>query len=229
MRIILLILLMCSFCAYNINAQGVSELNNILSTYSHKIKTNNFFVQDKNFHSGCIYNANYMQATQNSNKLTLTFGFGWDEKYGYIHKCTLIIDLSTASFYTGFWSKRSGKWQQNGDKMILTIEAPNGMDLKYTGEQNYNRGTKQDLISKIQITFGSEPIVNRILNVLYSIQSDYKGPEVWLLPEPEPQKTVETEKTAVNSSSKKVSKNTSNSSSKKATILPTKKYGKYGQ
>ena len=39
--------------------------------------------------------------------------------------------------------------------MILTIEDPNGMDLKYTGEQNYNRGTKQDLISKIQITFDS--------------------------------------------------------------------------
>lgn len=229
MKKILFILLMCLFCAYNINAQGVSELNGILSTYSHKIKTNNFFVQDKNFHSGCIYNTNYMRATQNSDKLTLSFGFGWDEKYGYIHKCTLTINLTTASFYTGFWSKMFGKWQHNGDKLILTIEDPNGMDLQYTGEQNYNKGSKQDLISKIQITFGSEPIVNRVLNEFYSIQSNYKGPELWLLHEPEPQKTIETAKPATNSSSKKTSKNTSSSNSKKVTATPTKKYGKYGQ
>ena len=55
MRIILLILLMCSFCAYNINAQGVSELNNILSTYSHKIKTNNFFVISSYTENGASY------------------------------------------------------------------------------------------------------------------------------------------------------------------------------
>ena len=72
-------------------------------------------------------------------------------------------------------------------------------------------------------------IVNRILNVLYSIQSDYKGPEVWLLPEPELQKTVEMEKPTVNNTSKRTSKNTSNFSSKKVTVTPTKKYGKYGQ
>jgi hypothetical protein len=51
------------------------------------------------------------------------------------------------------------------------------MDLTYTGEQNYNRGTKQNIILKIVISFGSEPLANRVLNELYSIQLPYKGKE----------------------------------------------------
>lgn len=213
------------------NAQGVSTLNNYFNTYAHNIKTNNFFSPKTNV--SCIYDTHYMLASQLGKMLTLDFGYGWDEKYGYIHKCELKIDLSSATFYTGFWTRGytgKGKWEHYGKKEAITIEDNNGMDLTYTGEQNYNRGTKQNIISKIVISFGSEPLANRVLNELYSIQSPYKGKEPWLLPQPEPeQQKVETPP----SSQKKVeSKSTGTKKAKSSNNTKgttEKKYGKYGQ
>ena len=192
-----------------------------------------------------------MRADKNDKILTLSFGYGWDEKYGYIYKCVLKIDLSSATFYSGYWSRGlfgNEKWQQYGKKEEITIEDKNGMNLTYTGEQNYNRGTKQDLISKIVISFGTEPIANRIINEIYSIQANYKAKEPWLLPEQELQevnnssasKRTSTKSTSTMkkpSGSKRTStKSTStmkkpSGSSKKAEnkSTTTKKVGKYVQ
>ena len=220
------------------NAQSVSTLNNYFSTYGHSIKTNNFF-SPQTFVS-CIYDTHYMTASLQGKILTLNFGFGWDEKYGYIHKCVLKIDLSSATFYSGYWYRRysgNGTWEHLGRKEEITIEDKNGIDLTYTGEQNYNRGTKQDLISKIVVSFGTEPIANRVINELYSIQESYKVKEPWQFPDPElePQKPVEVSKPSsyktITRRTITTKKNTGTSTSKssKTKTTTTKKVGKYVQ
>lgn len=211
------------------NAQSVSTLNNYFTTYGHNIKTNNFFSPKTN--SSCIYNTNYMKAEQQGKILTLSFGFGWDERLGYIHKCVLKIDLSSATFYSGFWDRGwsgNGKWKQSGRKEEITIDDKNGMDLTYTGEQNYNQGTKHDLISRIVISFGTEPIANRVINEIYAIQESYKAKEPWLLPEPEPapQKTVEV--SSPSSTRGTPPKRSTSKTTGTKTITP-KKIGKYVQ
>lgn len=204
-------------------SQSVTELNKYLTTYSHNIQTNNPYNQNS---SSCIYKANYMNAQIQGKTLELSFGFGWDEKYGYIQKCVLKIDLSTATFYTGYWSKNyySKKWEQNGSKEILTIKDENGMELFSTGQQSYNQGTKQDLIPEIKISFGTVPIANKIINEIYSIQEKYKAQEAWLLPEPEPK---EVEKTAPTSTNKTTNSGVKNVNETKGSI--PKKVGKYVQ
>lgn len=208
-------------------SQNISNLNSILTTYSHTIKTNNPFSCGS---TNCIYNANYMNAELRGNILILNFGFGWDKQYGYIQKCSLCVNLSTATFYTGWWQNWSGKWEQYGKKEELTIKDSNGMNLTSTGQQSYNQGTKQDLISEIKISFGSEPLANRVINEVYAIQSRYKDKEPWLLPKPEsePQK----ENSTPSSKKKVVSKSTGSKkakSSKSTKGTPVKKLGKYGQ
>lgn len=205
----------------SLSAQSVTTLNDYFSTYSHKIKTNNFFVTST---SSCIYDANYMYATQSGKILTLDFGFAWNKNDNdYIHKCVLKIDLSSASFYTGFWYKNFGKWEHYGKKQEITIEDKNGMDLIYIGQQSYNQGTKQDIISKIVISFGSEPIANRILNEIYAIQAIYKGKEPWLLPKPEPKSPKTIEKTTPSPQKKNPTKGNTKPKSKSS------KSGKYVQ
>lgn len=207
----------------SLNAQSVTTLNDYFSTYSHKIKTNNFFVTST---SSCIYDTNYMYATQSGKILTLNFGYGWDEKYGYINKCELRIDLSSATFYSGFWHRgylNNGKWEHCGKKEEITIKDNNGIDLIYSGQQSYNQGTKQDLIQEIKISFGTEPIANRILNEIYAIQANYKGKEPWLLPEPEPEPKPETKKTTASPIKKNPTKGNTKPKSKSS------KSGKYVQ
>ena len=203
-------------------SQSVTELNKYFSTYSHNIKTNNPYYQKS---SSCIYNSNYMNAQLQGKTLVLSFGFGWNEEYGYIQKCVLKIDLSTATFYTGYWNKNyySKKWEHNGSKEILTIKDENGMDLFSTGQQSYNQGTKQDLIQEIKISFGTEPIANRILNEFYAIQANYKGKEPWLLPEPEPESPKTIEKTTPSPQKKNPTKGNTKPKSKSS------KSGKYVQ
>lgn len=209
----------------SLNAQSVTTLNDYFSTYSHKIKTNNFFVTST---SSCIYDANYMYATQRGKILTLNFGFGWDEKYGYINKCELKIDLSSATFYSGFWRRgyfNNGKWEHCGKKEEITIKDNNGIDLIYTGQQSYNQGTKQDLIQEIKISFGTEPIANRILNEIYAIQANYKGKEPWLFPEPEPDPEPKPESQKTTASP--IKKNPTNGNTKPKS--KSSKSGKYVQ
>lgn len=183
--------------------------------------------------SSCIYNVGYIQASLEGKYLVLSFGFAydWDHKGGYIDKDIMKIDLSTASFYNGWWSKMyGGKWEQYGDKKTLTIEDKNGMDVTITDVTNLstNEGLRKTIVSKLRFDLGTEPIANRILNELYSIQEKYKAKEPWLLPEPKPQKV----KTTHSSQKKRVRKPTaspkskSSNNTKKTTV---KKYGKYGQ
>lgn len=212
------------------NAQSVSTLNNYFSTYGHNIKTNNFFSPQTNVN--CIYDTHYMTASKQGKLLILNFGFGWDEKYGYIHKCVLKIDLSSATFYSGFWTRGyfdNRKWEHRGRKEEITIEDKNGIDLTYTGEQNYNRGTKQDLISKIVISFGTEPIANRVINELYGIQESYKAKEPWLLPEPEPQKQEPSSSNKTTIRRTTTTKKNTNNTKKLNNQQKRSKSGKYGQ
>ena len=230
----ILLLLFISFLAHSSWAQSVSSLNNYLSTYSHSIKVNNPLDYEN---SSCIYNVGYIKASLEGKYLVLSFGFAydWDHKGGYIDKDIMEIDLSTASFYNGRWSKMwGGKWEQYGDKKTLTIEDKNGMDVTITDVTNLstNKGTRQTIVSKLRFDLGTEPIANRILNELYSIQEKYKAKEPWLLPEPEPEPEPQKAETTHSSQKKGVGKPTaspkskSSNNTKKTTV---KKYGKYGQ
>ena len=216
---------------YSSYSQSISNLNSIFSTYSHTIKTNSPFSECS---TSCIYNANYMNAEQRGNILILNFGYGWDKQYGYIHKCTLRINLSTATFCTGWWDNWGGRWKQYGKKEEITIKDSNGMDLTSVGQQHYNQGTKQDLISELKISFGSEPLANRVLNELYAIQSSYKTKEPWLLPEPQPinqgsssASEATTPRSTTPRSTTPRSTTPSNTPTKKNN--PTKKVGRYVQ
>ena len=185
--------------------------------------------------SSCIYNVGYIKASLEGKYLVLSFGFAydWDHKGGYIDKDIMKIDLSTASFYNGRWSKMwGGKWEQYGDKKTLTIEDKNGMDVTITDVTNLstNKGTRQTIVSKLRFDLGTEPIANRILNELYSIQEKYKAKEPWLLPEPEPE--PQKAKTTHSTQKKGVSKPTASPKSKSSNNTKKtteKKYGKYGQ
>ena len=122
----ILLLLFASILAHSSWAQSVNSLNNYLSTYSHCIKVNNPLDYEN---SSSIYNVGYIKASLEGKYLVLSFGFAydWDDKGGYIDKDIMKVDLSTASFYNGYWSKMlSGKWEQYGDKKTLTIEDKNG-------------------------------------------------------------------------------------------------------
>ena len=228
----ILLLLFVSFLAHSSWAQSVNSLNNYLSTYSHSIKVNNPLDYEK---SSSIYNVGYIKASLEGKYLVLSFGFAydWDDKGGYIDKDIMKVDLSTASFYNGYWSKMlSGKWEQYGDKKTLTIEDKNGMDVTITDVTNLstNKGTRQTIVSKLRFDLGTEPIANRILNEIYAIQEKYKAKEPWLIsePEPEPQK-VETSSSPQKKAVSKPNGSHKPKSTNNTTGTPVKKYGKYGQ
>ena len=101
--------------------------------------------------------------------------------------------------------------------------------MTYTGEQNYNRGTKHDLISKIVISFGTEPIANRVINELYGIQESYKAKEPWLLPEPEPQKEEPSSSNKTTIRRTTTTKKNTNNTKKLNNQQKRSKSGKYGQ
>ncbi len=180
----ILVIILLSFCTL-VNAQGIGSLNSLLNTYSSNIKVCNPYNPQR---GSCIYNTNYMRAELQGKYLVLTFGFGYDAERGYIDEDVLKIDLSTATFKNGYWSKGwDGKWQQNGAKEILSITDDNGMDVYITGRQNYNQGTKQTLLSEFYITFGTGPIANRVVKEIYSLQEKYKAKEPWLVDDSTPQ------------------------------------------
>ena len=227
----LLLLLVTGLLAQFSSAQDVSTLNNYFSTYSQNIKVDNP-EYDK---SSCIYEVGYIRASLEGKFLVLSFGFAynWYHEGGYINKDILKIDLSTASFYTGYWTKMWGKWEHYGEKKVLTIEDENGMDITMTDVTNLssNRGTRKSLVSKMRFDLGTEPIANRILNEIYTIQEKYKAKEPWLIPEPEPKPEPQKSETSPSSQKKVVTKSTSSKKSNttnntKSTSV--KKYGKYG-
>lgn len=226
-----ILLLLMFMSTQSLLAQTISTLNEYFSTYSHNIKVNNPFNYE---YSSCIYQVGYIKASLEGKFLVLSFGFAydWDREGGYIDKDIIKIDLSSATFYNGNWRKTYGKWQQYGDKKILTIEDQNGMDVTVTDVTNskQNQGTRQTIISKLRFDLGTEPIANRILSELYTIQERYKEKEPWLLQEPE----FTPNKVEASSSSQKKVVSTPTDSQKSKTLNNTKetkviKYGKYGQ
>ena len=215
-------------------AQSISTLNNILSTYGHNIKTNVPYGGPP-YSSICVERAHNMKLQLQDNLLIISFDYAWDEKLGCVYKDVLKINLSTATFYTGYWNKgwANNKWEHGGKKEILTIKDDNGMDLISTGQQNYNKGTKHDLIPVFYISFASEPVANRIVNEIYAIQQRFKVKEAWLLPEDTPKTKVE-ENTFYNNSVKKENYHRKSSSKTSSNNInshgsKTKKIGKYVQ
>lgn len=156
---------------------GQETLNNILSTYSNNIKVNN-----APYANSCIYDTHYVRVDKRGQFLNVEYGFGWDVEYGYIAINRFKINLSTVTFYTGYWSKRFGRWEHYGKKNQLTIEDKNGIDLFVAGQQGYNKGTNRQLVTTIIFDFGTEPIANRVLNELLLLQETYKVKDPWLLP-----------------------------------------------
>ena len=200
MRVVLFLVMM-AVCP---NLFGQTTLNIILSTYSNSIK-----VCNAPHATSCIYDTHYMRVEKQGNSINIEYGFGWDEKYGYITTNRIRINLSTETFYTGYWSNSFGKWKNSGKKNELTIEDKNGIDLYITGQQNYNQGTKQNLISSIKFDFGTEPIANRVLAELLSLQETYKGKDPWLLPfEPKDKDNINTSESTNSSVTSSRKKNT---------------------
>lgn len=219
MRTILFFIMMFA-CS---NLFGQETLNNILSTYSKNIKVNN-----APHANSCIYETHHMRVDKQGEFLNIEYGFGWDEKYGYITTNQLKINLSTVTFYTGYWYKSFGKWEHYGKKNQLTIEDKNGMDIFVTGQQNYNQGTNQNLVTSIIFDFGTEPIANRVLKELLALQEAYKGKDPWLLPAT-PKDNVNTEKPS-DSSTISGNKNITPQKTKTKQVNPKKsKSGKYGE
>lgn len=224
---IVFILILC--CSYAMSCHSQSALNSLFSTYASNIKVNNPPYDN----SSCLYATHYMTARQQGSQLILDFGFGWDEKDGYIQKDKLVIDLSTATFYTGSWSRMWGKWEHNGDKKILTISDDNGMDFTQTGAKNYNQGTKQNIISLIKFDFQTVPLANRVLAGILRLQESYKEKDPWLLPEPveKPKTTTESQpqtRKNVRSTNKSTPKKSTSNNNRTPKTQKTKS-GKYGQ
>lgn len=196
MKIRALIVAIVLFATSSSFAQSVGNLNSIFSKYSSSITVSN---PENQKNSSCIYKTNYLRAELCGNYLILSFGFAWDENdHTYIDTEILKINLKTAQFYTGFWSKSpfGGQWQHNGDMSILQIkDETNGMDIAITGRQKWNKGTKNLLIEELRFSFGSAPLANRVLNEIYAIQASFKEKEPWLRLE-EPKKSTETPQTS---------------------------------
>lgn len=210
---ILLGVLILSWASY---AQSLSDLNTLLSTYAHNIKTNNPYANTSTY-SSCIYNTKYIYAEQQGKTLTFSFGFAWDERYGYIYKDLLKIDMSSADF------KICGN-----DNNEIIIKDKEGMILISTGQQKYNQGTKQDLISEIRFNFGTEPVANRVFKEISLIQEQYKPqkePEV--LPK-ETQQRIQGN-SSVHKTISSQSKRTQSTKGRNKNNTPIKKVGKYVQ
>lgn len=180
----------------------------------------------------CIYETNYVRTNVIGNKLTIEYGFAYNkERNDYISNNKVIVDLSTALIYTGYWSNMSGTWRHYGDKTILTIIDKNGMDLYQMGAQNYNRGTTQNLVEYICFSFGTEPLANKALLMFQQVQQGKRNEkEPWLVTpktdSPKVEKSNNSTKKALPTQRNKARTNTSNK-----TIHQSKKSksGKYAQ
>lgn len=203
------------------NAQSVATLNNLFATYSENITLCSARHPDAN---SCYIQARNMKAELQGKKLVLFFVSGDDRFDGwYIEDVIMKIDLSTATFCTGMWSNMNmtNTWKQTGKREVLSIADNNGIEYYYLGRKDSNKDTKQTLLSAYYISFGTEPIANRVLNEIYKIQERYKAKEPWLLPEPEPQQE------ATASQKKNTSKNSNNN--KPSGSNTPKTVGKYVQ
>lgn len=203
------------------NAQSVSALNNLFTTYSQNITLCSDHHPDAN---SCYIQARNMKAEIQGKKLVLSFVSGDDRFDGwYIKDVIMKIDLSTATFCTGMWSNMNmtNIWKQTGKREVLSITDDNGIEYYYSGRKDANKGTKQSLLSAYYISFGTEPIANRVLNEIYKIQERYKAKEPWLLPEPIPQNEATTSPTK--NASKKQNNNKPSESN------TPKKVGRYVQ
>lgn len=177
---ILIGLFICFIC----ESSAQQNINTFLNTYNQEIK-----VCNTPYGKYCAYETNYVRTNVIGNKLTIEYGFAYDKKRGdYTSNNKVVIDLSTALIYTGFWSKIFGsRWEHYGDKTVLTIEDKNGIDLYESGAQNYNRGTKQNLVEYICFSFGTEPLANRALSMFQQLQQGKRlEKEPWLV-EPKPE------------------------------------------
>ena len=84
------------FLGINVQAQDVSALNSIFSSYSSSIKVSN---PQNTKSNSCIYNTNYLRADLRGNYLVFSFGFAWDaSRREYIDTDVLKINLRTATF-----------------------------------------------------------------------------------------------------------------------------------
>lgn len=224
LRVVILLHIL-SLCIYA-SAQSVNTLNSYLSTYSYGIRVSNPYSPNSN---SCIYETNYVKTELQDNILIIYFGFGWDKERGYIDKDVIRVDLSTATFCTGFWYKSSNKREHYGEKDVVSITDNNGMDISMIGQQNYNQGTRQSIISKICFKFSSEPIANKVINEIYSIQSKYKSKEPWLIPisnnDSRNNASITKEKRRTNSNNTRKAKHTATKINK----VTSKQLGKYVQ
>ena len=205
----------------NTKAQSIYTLNNLFSTYSQNITVCNHMHPDAN---SCYNQARNMKAEIQGKKLVISFVSGDDRFNGsYIENVIMKIDLSTATFCTGMWSNMNmtNTWKHVGKKEVLSITDDDGIEYYYSGIKDYNKDTKQTLLSAYYISFGTEPIANRVINEIYKIQERYKAKEPWLLPEPVPQQESTTPPTQ--NTSKKQNNNKPSESD------APKKVGKYVQ
>lgn len=206
---------------------GQASLNNMLSTYSANIK-----VCNAPYAKSCIYETNYVRVNKAGNILRIEYGFAWNkERRDYITTNTINVNLKSASFFTGFWQNMWGKWEHYGKKNELTIRDEDGIDLFVTGQQNYNKGTKQNLITEIVFDLGTEPVANRVLKELLALQEGYKEKDPWFLPTPQKAKDIHEAQQAVPSTRKSVSqkKKSQVKSHPKTTTTKKSKSGKYVQ
>ena len=189
-RLITLFISVIIGCVYS-NAQSVSALNYLFSAYNQNIKVCN---HHNPYYQSCIYEAKNIKAEIQGKYLLLSFGFGDDRQNGCLSKDLIKIDLSSATFYTGFWSNSNMEkiWKHTGPKEILTIEDKNGFDYFSTGQKSYNQGTNQTLLSKFYISCETEPIANKVINEIYAIQERFKDKEAWLLSTSIPETTTTT-------------------------------------
>lgn len=202
-------------CVYS-NAQSLNALNNLFSTYNQNIK-----VCNPHWHpnpNSCIYEAGNIKAELQGKTLVISYLFS-----NTISKDVMKIDLSKATFQTGYWGYYQSQktWYHSGKKEVISIKDSDGIDYFSTGLNSYNQGTRQDLLPEFYISCGTEPIANRIINEIYKIQEHFKTKEPWLLPEPIPQNEATTSPTK--NASKKQNNNKPSESN------TPKKVGRYVQ
>lgn len=199
----------------SLTVYGQSSLKNIFYTYASNIKVcNTPYAKD------CIYKISNFNCSMNGNLLTIEYNFE------NIKHDKFVVNLKTATIYNGMWQKWWGKWEQSGNKSIITIQDDNGIDMYSTGLQNYNQGTKQNLVTYILFDMGTVPIANRAVSQFLTLQEGYKSKDPWLQPiqETQPQTSPSKRKSVVR---KKNNSQKRNSTSKSKTAKS--KLGKYGE
>ena len=156
-----------SLLALNVFAQA--QLNSLFNSYCSNLR-----VCNTPHANSCIYEMSFIKASQSGQYLTIEYDFSG------ITRNTIRINLSTATIQTGRWSKSySNDWVQYGDKKVITINDPNGMDFSVVGLKNYNQGRKANIVDFICFSCGTEPVANRILNEFLVLQDRYKQKDPW--------------------------------------------------